>query len=326
VRSKTKWVLGFSIGIPLVLVCSLVLMLRLSSLRPEMDLASIEVKELPGAWEQESTSTEVVGDSVGDMSGLEFPVSGMPATEVSEEDTSLPPSITTFELPIAGTLVMMNGDEPFGEESFDVNLEGEQIMLRSNGKFWFKTLLATITLTYDQVLRLDSQLRPMSLASTFDGPLGFGRETQAEFTEGQAIIRSGNDVKEFPVDLERAFVLGTFSTYAVIPLLYELREFEDEVALETLFFGGPSSSEDEAEADGIPETTISRIEDIVIQFGGRQMTVTQYELSGNMGTMMLFAHDIELLGLLAGDGEEESMFVYRADYFEDGFEIMGSGR
>jgi len=191
-------------------------------------------------------------------------------------------------------------------------------MLRSNGKFWFKALVATITLKYDQVLQFDSYLRPLSLASTFDAPLGFGREVQAEFTDGSAVVRSGDTVDEYAVNLESAFVLGTFSTYAVIPLLYELREFEGETGLETLVFGGPPNSDETAEEDGLPETRISRIEDGVIQFDGREMAVSQYEVTGSMGTMRLFALGIELLGLFAGDSEE-SLFVYRADYFEDGF-------
>jgi hypothetical protein len=40
--------------------------------------------------------------------------------------------------------------------------------------------------------------------------------------------------------------------------------------------------------------------------------------------MTLYARGVELLGLFAGDGEE-SLFVYRADYFEDGFEIVAEG-
>ena len=74
-------------------------------------------------------------------------------------------------------------------------------MLRSNGKFWFKAFIATITLKYDQILQMDSHLRPISLASTFEAPLGFGRETQAEFTDGRAIVRSGDNVDEFPIGM-----------------------------------------------------------------------------------------------------------------------------
>jgi hypothetical protein len=54
------------------------------------------------------------------------------------------------------------------------------------------------------------------------------------------------------------------------------------------------------------------------------MTVSRYFLSGDMGTMTLYARGVELLGLYTGD-DEKSLFVYRADYFEDGFEIVEGG-
>lgn len=327
-KRKTKWILGLSIGIPILLIAGALLVLRLTSSSPELDLSSIEVKEFPGTWEQEPASTDVPEsvDSATENDSAPVPVvAALPDTDVAEEAVLQPPTIDLFELPLSGTLVMVNGGKPFGEESFEVVLEGDDVMLRSKGKFWFKALIATITLKYDQVLHLDSYLRPLSLASTFDAPLGFGRQTQAEFTGGRAIVRSGEDVTEYPVDLDRAFVVGTFSTYAVIPLLYELREFDGEVGLETLVFGGPPNSEDDTDRDGLPETRISRIEDGVIAFDGREMVVSQYEVSGSMGTMTLYARGIEMLGLFAGD-DEESMFVYRADYFEDGFEVVDGDR
>jgi len=319
VKRRTKWILGLSVGVPTILIVVVLLVLRLLSPNTELKLASIEVKDLPGVWTQESPAIDVneTADDANDDASNEItiPIEGQDA-----EAVVLPPTIDAFELPISGTLVMVNGGKPFGEESFDLTREGDGVMLRSNGTFWFKALVATITLKYDQVLQLDSYLRPISLASAFDAPLGFGRKMQAEFSDESAIVRTGDDVEEFSVDLERAFVLGTFSTYAIIPLLYELRQFEGEVSLETMIFGGPPNSSGDAETEGLPETRISRIEDTTIQFDDRQLEVSQYQISGGMGTMTLFAHGVEMLGLFAGD-DEESMFVYRADYFEDGFEF-----
>ncbi len=306
-KKKTKWILGLSLGIPILLVVSLLLVLRWSSPNPEADLTAIEVKELPGVWEQE---TETVVPDVVDLSG-----------ETQLEEISIPPlTIETFDLPIAGTLVLIGSGKPFGEEEFELGLEGDEVFLRSSGKFWFKALIATITLKFEQVLQMDSQLRPKSLASTFDAPLGFGRNIQADFADGLAIVRSGDTVEEYPVDLKRAYVLGTFGTYAVIPLLYELRGYEGEASFDTLVFGGPPNRENDEETDGLPETRITRIDDTTIRFGDRELAVSQYEISGDMGTMTLFARGIEMLGLLAGD-DEESLFVYRADYFEDGFVV-----
>jgi len=55
-------------------------------------------------------------------------------------------------------------------------------------------------------------------------------------------------------------------------------------------------------------------------FEDQELAVSQYEISGDSGD-----HDAlctvgpNYVGLSAGD-DEESMFVYRADYFENGFE------
>ncbi|MFC2079226.1 hypothetical protein ACFLSZ_04530 [Candidatus Bipolaricaulota bacterium] len=305
-KRRTKWILGLSIGIPVLLVGVLTLMLWLSSPNPETALTSIEVRDLPDVWTQEPSPVDVADDQ---------------DTEETVEDVVVHPALGTMGLPISGSLVLIGDGKPFGEEAFELSLDGEDVMLRSNGKFWFKALIATITLKYDQVLQLDSYLRPVMLSSAFDAPLGFGRNMQAEFNGGEATVRSGDDVTVFPVTVDRAFVLGTFSTYAIIPLLYELRELEGEVAFETLVFGGPPNREDEDASNGLPEMTIERIEDGVIRFDDQLLPVSQYAITGDMGTMVLYARGIELLGLYAGD-DEESMFVYRADYFEDGFQIV----
>jgi hypothetical protein len=230
------------------------------------------------------------------------------------------PAIENLGLPLSGTLVMMGNNRPFGEEAFELSLEEDEVLLRSNGRFWFKALIATLTITFEQTLQMDSYLRPVRLSSSLAAPLGFDRDTQAEFKNMLATVRSGDDISEFPVDLDRAFVLGTFSTYAVIPLLYTLRNLEGEVSMETLVFGGPPNR-DAAATDTLPVTRINRVEDAMIRFDEQVQSVAQYEISGDMGTMRLYARGVELLGLFSGS-DEESLFVYRADYFEDGFEIV----
>lgn len=317
-KRRTKWILGLSTGVPILLVAAVAVFLWLSSPNPELDLTTIEMKELPGVGEDTAVGIEPLS---GDEADGEAMSETSPVGEWPNPVVKLPPTIDEFDLPIEGTLVLIGADKPFGEEKFEVSLEGEQVLLRSSGKFWFKALIATITLKYDQILQMDSLLRPMSLTSTFDAPLGFGREIQAEFKDGIVTVQSGEDVEQYPADLERALVVGTFSTYAMIPLLYELRGFEGEVSLDTLVFGGPPNQDDENAADGLPQTRIERVEDTGISFGDRELTVAQYRISGDMGTMMLYALGMEMLGLLA-EGDEDSLFVYRADYFEDGFTLI----
>ena len=305
-KRRTKWIIGLAVGIPIVLIGGVVLVLLLTSPNPDTELASIEIKELPDTWLQDVP---------------EDPVDPEPGTEVPTPEEEVEPSIDHLGLPISGTLVMQGDERPFGEETFQLAVEEDRVVLRTNGKFWFKALVATITIPFDQVLLLDSELRPLMLSSTFDAPLGFGRSIHAEFENDRAVVRSGDDVSEYAVGLDQAFVQGTFSTYAIVPLLYELRQSEGAVSFDVLVFGGPPNRDEEAVDDGLPEMRVEKIEDGAIRFDGQVLTVSRYEISGDMGTMTLYARGVELLGLFAGDAEE-SMFVYRADYFEDGFEIV----
>jgi len=308
-KRRTKWIIGLAIGIPIVLIGGIVIVLLLTSPNPGVELASIETKELPDAWLQEESK---------DFVDLE------PGTEAPVPEEEAEPSIDHLGLPISGTLVMQGDERPFGEETFQIAIEEDRVVLRTNGKFWFKALIATITIPFDQILLLDSELRPLTLSSTFDAPLGFDRSVQAEFEDELAIVRSGDDVSEYAVALDQAFVLGTFSTYAIVPLLYELRQSQGVVTFDVLVFGGPPNQDEEAVDDGLPKMRVEKIEDGAIRFDDQQLTVSRYLLSGDMGAMTLYARGVELLGLFTGD-DEESLFVYRADYFEDGFEVLAEG-
>jgi len=309
-KRRTKWIIGLAVGIPVVLIGGIVLVLLLTSPNPDAELASIEIKGLPDTWLQDIP---------------EVPVDLEPGTEDLAPEEELGPSLDDLGLPISGTLVMQGDERPFGEETFQITIEEDRVVLRTNGKFWFKALIATITIPFDQILLLDSELRPLMLSSTFDAPLGFGRIIRAEFGDERAVVRSGDNVSEYAVVLDHAFVMGTFSTYAIVPLLYELRQSEGVVSFDVLVFGGPPNRDDEAADAGLPEMLVEKLEDGTIRFDDQELTVSRYEISGDMGAMMLYARGVELLGLFAGD-EEESMFVYRADYFENGFEVVDGDR
>lgn len=66
---------------------------------------------------------------------------------------------------------------------------------------------------------------------------------------------------------------------------------------------------------------MEKIEDGTIRFDAQVLTVSRYVLSGDMGTMTLYARGVELLRLFTGD-DEESLFVYHADCFENGVQIV----
>ena len=288
-KRRTRWILRVSVGIPVLLIGGLLLGLHLSSPSPELSLSAIDVKELPDIWIEEPSQPD-----------------RKDAQELSAsiEETASRPTIENLELPISGTLVMMGDERPFGEETFQIAIEEDDVVLGSNGRFWFKALVATIEVAFDQTLVLDSDLRPRMFSSVFDAPLGFGRSMHTEFEDTHALVQSGDDVSEYPVRLDQAFVLGTFSTYAIIPFLYELRQPEGVVSLDVLVFGGRSNQDEEGTDDGLPEMRVEKIEDGSIRFDGQALAVSRYILSGDMGAMMLYARGVELLGLYA-DGDED---------------------
>lgn len=310
-KRRTKWIIGLAAGIPVVLIGGAVLLLLLTSEDPEMLLSSIETRDLPSGWTEEATEQPL--QSAADTM--------QPPTLI--EETA--PSLDDLGLPINGTLVVRRDGSAFGEETFQLALDGDRVELQSNGRFWFKASIATITIAFDLTMLLDSQLRPYTFSSNFDAPLGFGRSMQAEFEDARAIVRSGSDVSEYAIELDQAFVLGTFSTYAIIPLLYELRQPEGIVSFDVLLFGRPMNREENAAGDRLPKMWVERIEDGDIRHNDRVLTVSRYRISGDMGDMILYAHGTELLGIVA-NSDEGSMFVYRADYFEDGFEVVDPPR
>ncbi len=304
-KRRTKWFIGLALGIPIALIGGVILVLLLTSPTPAAELASIETKELPNAWLQEESEGSI---------DLE------PNTENAVPEEEIRPSLDDLGLPISGTLVMQGDERPFGEETFQLALEGDRVALHSDGRFWFKALITTIAVAFDQVLVLDSGLRPLMLSSIFDAPLGFGRDMRVKLEDSRAVIQWGDNFREYVVALDQVFVLGTFSTYVLVPLLYELRQSKGAVSFDVLVFGGSPNRDEEIDADRLPEMRVEKIEDGAIRFDDQELIVSRYEISGDMGTMMLYARGVELLGLHAGD-DEESLFVYRADYFENGFEI-----
>jgi len=202
-KRRTKWIIGLAVGIPVVLIGGFVLVLLLTAPNPDVELASIEMRELPDTWLQDVS---------------EAPIDLEPDTDSAAPEEEAEPSIDKLGLPISGTLVMQGDERPFGEETFQLAIEEDRVVLRADGKFWFKALIATITMQFDQVLLLDSNLRPHTYSSTFDAPLGFGRSMNAEFDNERTVVRSGDDVSEYAVVLDDVFVIGHFQYLCNRPL------------------------------------------------------------------------------------------------------------
>jgi hypothetical protein len=304
VKRRSKWLLGLGIGIPLSLLALLALVLRLTSPSPESALSSVEVRDLPQAWiEEPARIEEEPEDAVADTE----PIVKMP-------------SIESIGLPLSGILAIQGNGRTFGEESYMLTLDADGVTLKGKGEFWFKVLLATIRARFEQTLRMSLDLQPQALVSSFDAPLGFSRDIEASIGGSLVTVRSGDEDRTYQVSSDRVFVLNTFATYAVIPLLFALHPVDKPVDLQTLMLGGPPSQGGAEPGKSLPVMTVERIDDGVVRFDGRDLAVSRYLISSETGTMTLYARGAEFLGLFAGNGDE-SLFVYRADYFKGGFEI-----
>jgi hypothetical protein len=307
VKRRTKWIVGLAIGVPLALVGAVAIVLLFMNEDPADVTSSVAVKDLPSTLSPETSPS--------------LDTSLPPTDSETAPESFQPPSIASLGFPMTGTLIMEGDGESFGEETYALTLEEDSVVLSASGKFWFKVLIATITIGFDQTLLLDTSLRPQSLDVAFDGPLRFDREIHAEVAANSVTIRTGDEIRTLDLRTENIFVISTFSTYALIPLLFELRGIEGRVGFETLLLGGPPNQENTDDADGLPIMSVERTTDGIIRYQGRDIGVSRYVISGGTGAMMLFALGTEFLGVYAEDDDEGALLIYRADYFEGGFEV-----
>lgn len=306
-KRRTKWIVGLAVGIPTLIVGGLLLLLVFLGSGDAPTLSSVEQRELPQDW--------LTPPSIGEEEDPPEERRPEPADVVPE-----PPTVASIGLPFSGTLAIEGSGRRFGEEEYSLQIEEDGVILQSNGEFRFKVLLATVRARFDQQLEMNASLRPQTLASSFHAPLGFDRKIRATVGESTVTTRSGNEEREFSLQSSQVFVLNTFSTYVVIPLLFALNPQEETMFLETLMLGGPPRQDDDDEDGTLPVMRVDRTEDAVLRFNGREISVSRFELSSETGSMFLYARGAEFLGLLAGEGEQ-TLFVYRLDYFPDGFDI-----
>jgi len=304
-RRTRRWVrvLLWSIAGLAVVVTGLLIALWVTTPAvPELTRAE-EPRELPEEWLDPQPDPILAEDEQ------------RPAVEVPE-DAFVP-------FTSRGTLALLGDDGPFGEEVYEISITPESAKLVSSGRFWFKILVARVVVGFEQSLTADSHLRPARYEMTFDGPLGFDQEMSATFAEDRALITRGDEEGEITLSPDRAFVVGTFSTYALVPRLFAEREQEGEATLDLLLFGGPPSqggSDDEATV-GLPMVRVTRAGTATIRAGETEVVAERYLVLSGLGANELLARGDEFLAFRAVD-ETGSLLVYRSDYFPDGIEFV----
>lgn len=261
----------------------------------------IETKEIPLSWvDPDGSASEPPTAEAGDTSV-----------------DSLAPYVST------GKLALLADGKPFGEEVYELTISDDRATLHSSGRFWFKVVLATVHVTFEQTFEGEGDLRPVMYVAEFHAPLGFDWSIRATVEDDRVTVERSNDTEQILIDPEKTFMLGTFSAYVLLPRLFALRRNNGSASFEVLVFGGPPNQGDGADSsdDGLPVMTVERSGTASLRAGDILLDVDCYHVSSDLGESELFARGDEFLAFRAGSGDE-SFLVYRSDFFPDGIEIV----
>jgi len=263
-------------------------------------------REIPLGWLDDEASSTAASEAPD--TGPEAHGDGVPPG----------PTVTT------GRLAMIGNGKPFGEEAYELTITEDRATLRSSGRFWFKVVVATVHVTFEQTFEGDGDFRPLSYVAEFHAPLGFDRSVRATIEGNRATVERSGGTEEVPIEPERTVALGTFSTYALLPKLISLRSAGDSTSFDVLVFGGPPNQGfDDSAADDLPVMTIEWAGTASLRAGEILLDADCYLVSSDLGESELFARGDEFLAFRAGDGDE-SLLVYRSDFFPDGIEIVNA--
>jgi len=221
----------------------------------------------------------------------------------------------------SGRLALSANGKSFGEESYELSIAPDGTTLHSHGRFWFKVVLATVQVTFEQTLEADSALRPLLYEAQFRAPLGIDRSVRAAVDGDRAFVEQAGNEDDIAIDPDRTVTLGTFSTYALLPHLFAVRQNAGEASFDVIVLGGPPSQE-AGNADTLPTMTVRDAGPAQLRAAGVVLDVERYRISSAAGESDVFARGPEFLALRAGN-EKNTLWVYRSDYFPDGVEIVG---
>jgi len=300
-RRRWPWILaGIAATVILTIVALLLLSARLSPPPPEPS-QPVELREIPAAW----LAPE--------------PLSPPQTQGRSEAEPNDPDGERTF----TGTLVFTSGGRPFGQETYTLRVsERGGIRLETSGVFSFKVLFATVRITFEQALQAKRNGQLVSYTLETKGPLGFGNQAIETRVENEtAVIAQGDETRRVPIVPERTFVLGTFSTYAILPILLA-GHGDAPTTYEILMFGGPPGARRDEEGSGaLPEMTVTGASTALLRIEDRELRAERYEIRSEMGPSSLLARDDEFLGLLA-EGPDADLLVYRSDFLPNGIDLV----
>ena len=303
---RRKIIILLVIGIPIFLVALAIILITVMKPPLPEPVAPVEKKTVPADWLTETEDEEESGS----------------LAEVVEDEEEAKATKSNLSFSSTGSLAFFNDGKPFGTESYQLTISEQGASLSSSGYFQFKVVLATIRVTYTQSLNTDTALRPTDYSLDFKAPLGFGQQIEAQFSSDTLNLIRNDERESITVDPSRILVLGTFSTYALVPALFEARAENGKQSFDVLILGGPPRERaSDGESDSLSVLIVERIEDALLRTETGRLAVDQYRIVSELGNSFLFAKGKEFLAFIAGD-EEETLFVYRSDYFPNGFTLV----
>ena len=305
VLGRRRWKrIALFIGIPLLLlICVAALLLVLSTPKEEVIVSR---KRIPSDW---------LAPPLAQTEPLVIP------EEIESADVAQQPQPTDKNL--SGTLAVMANGKRFGEESYELRVTSDRgVRLTSRGTFSFKVLFAAVKALFSQSVSLDPDLRPDGYTLDIDGPLGIGSLHVRGTIVGDVVrVISGDREEEIRIESAEPLVLGTFSTYAFIPLLMRTRENEGALEFQVIpLLRGKGKDSDAGNSDRTILLRVERSGNRVIRTGSGDVIADKYVLTSDIGDSTLLARGDEFLALIA-TSDKGSLVAYRSDFFPDGIDL-----
>jgi hypothetical protein len=222
-----------------------------------------------------------------------------------------------------GALALTADGRSFGEEAYELSVSVDGAVLKSSGRFGFKILLVTIDVAFEQRWEGGADLEPMLYTLRMDAPFGQGQDVAGALDGGRFTVRHNRAETSISIAPERTIILGTFSTYALVPLLFEERQQDGVASLDVLLFGGPPGAAAAADGGGLPTIVVERAPTATARVGDLLIEFDVYRIRSPFGDSVLYAKGREFLALVAGT-PDQPLLVYRSDYFPQGFSVVGS--
>jgi len=323
-RKKLLIIVASCVGAVLVLITIAIVVFVLTMPdSPSLDAGTAEQQEIPESWlastspstpSMPSPDVAIVPQIVIEPQVLPYPLSVFPVQGQPFDSTLDRPEQAVWA-PSSGLLRMASDGKPFGQERYVIRIEGDAVHLTTTGEFFFKVVLVTVRISFEQELVIGRDGRPRSYRLATYAPLGQDIVVEAVFADGVVELLANEEVTSQPVSLDTTIIIGTFSSYALLPAILAAKGLPGG-SFDVLLFGGPPGTAQGSEEGILPQMSVSDRATAAITSGDLALDVEVYEIDGPFSSGALYAREGEILGMtfVSDDG---TIDVWRNDYFAE---------